>query len=250
MTNRILLSLALALPLTGITGCAAMSNLFSGPDENGLTRVDSLLNEVERMHVESVLSRERMKDALVSLRNIVSPDFQGDALTSFALFVDAVDRSEEQQRHLDDSVDPMRDSADDIFSAWTSNLESISSDSMRRHGQDRMVEARERYNAILEALVPAQAGYADFNSRLRDHALFLGHDYTATAVAELGQEVGDILSMARDLDVQFQACEDAASVYVMETALRGQEQLSRRQARSTPSSGLPDSTDSVASNNR
>lgn len=251
MTHRILLRIALALPLAGLGGCASM---FSGNTDNGLTMVDSLLDQVERMHVESVLSRERMKDALVSLREIVSPDFQGDALASYALFVDSVDRSEEQQRRLQNSVDPMRKSADKIFNAWTKNLESISSDSMRRHGQDRLVESRERYNAILDALVPAQAGYADFNNRLRDHALFLGMDYNATAVAELGQEVGDILTVARDLDTQFQACEDAASVYVMETALRGQEQLSRTQARARTPVKAPgtseDNDEKLASNVR
>ncbi len=248
MTKPFLLRLALALPLAGLVSCAS---LFSSPD-NSLTMADSLLDRVERMHVESVLSRERMKEALVSLRAIVSPDFEGDALASFALFVDAVDRSEEQQRRLSGSVGPMERSANKAFEAWSGNVQAIGSESLKRHGKGRLLESKERYDTILESLVPAQETYAQFNARLRDHALFLGLDYTASAVSELGQEVSELLDLARSLDSQFRACEEAAETYVRESALRGQVQITRAQARVSTRGKAGDASadEFVASNNR
>jgi len=228
--NARIRTLALAAPLLGVVSCAGMGELFSGSSKSGLSLVDQLLGQVEHVHVETVLSRERMKNALESLHDIVSPGFEGDPLSAFALFQDAVDRSEEQASRLESSMVPMQRSAEEIFSRWNDNLAEISSESMRRHSQERLFSTRERYDAILAELEPTLAGYIAFNRILRDHALFLANDYNAAAVAEIERDVGDLLVRARDLDVRFQTSQAACDEYVRTSALRGQEQLSRNKS--------------------
>jgi hypothetical protein len=227
MNTRSLRTFAVALPLLGLASCAS---LFSGSNKSGLSLVDQLLSQVEGVHVEAVLSRERMKDALESLHDIVSPGFQGDALAAFAIFEDAVNRSEQQASRLENSMKPMQRSADEIFNRWNENLAAITSESMRRHSQERLFSTRERYEVILAELEPALAGYQGFNRILRDHALFLSNDYNAAAVAEIEREVSDLLVRARDLDVRFQTTQAACEEYVRSSALRGQEQLSRNKS--------------------
>lgn len=228
--NTRIRTLALALPLLCLASCASMGGLFSGSSKSGLSLVDQLLNQVERVHVEAVLSRERMANALESLHDIVSPGFQGDALAAFALFEDAVDRSEDQALRLENSMKPMQRSADEIFDRWNDNLKAITSESMRRHSQERLFSTRERYEEILAELEPTLASYHGFNRILRDHALFLSNDYNAAAVAEIEREVSDLLVRARDLDVRFQTSQAACEEYVRTSALRGQEQFSRNKS--------------------
>lgn len=221
----------LGLPLLALAGCSSMAGLFGESGGKGLNLVDDLLDRVEGVHVEAVLSRERIKESLSSLYSMVSPDFDGDPLEAYTLFEDAVQKSKEQARELDRAVEPMKQVADDVFARWSKNLEGISNQAMRQHSQTRLEETRRRYQAILDAVEPARVSYLEFNTVLSDHALFLKNDFNASSVAEIEQEVVDLVDMARKLDVQFVATQDAAQAYVRSTALRGQEQLSRSQAR-------------------
>jgi hypothetical protein len=93
---------------------------------------------------------------------------------------------------------------------------------MRDHSQLRLEETRERYEAIVSSAEPAMWAYEAENRSLRDHALFLGHDFNATAVSELEGQVEGLLKHASQLDKRFDAVLKAAKRYVRSTALRGQ----------------------------
>jgi hypothetical protein len=60
------------------------------------------------------------------------------------------------------------------------------------------------------------------NRTLRDHALFLNHDFNAAAVTELEGEVDGLMKHASQLDKRFDATLKAAKRYIRSTALRGQ----------------------------
>ncbi len=223
--------LPLVLPCLLLAGCATVSGLFGESGGKGLDLVDDLLDRVEGVHVESVLCRERMKDALSSFATIVSPGFDGDALTAYTLFADAVAESAQQARDLDAAVEPMKSTASSVFDRWGRNLDAMASPAMREHSQTRLDETRRRYQAILDAVEPARTALTEFHAALSDHVLFLKNDFNASAVAELEQGVVALVELARKADTQLVATQDAAQVYVRSTALRGQEQLSRSQAR-------------------
>lgn len=224
-----------------LAGCASVSGLFGPSNGKGLDLVDDLLDRVEGVHVESVLCRERMKDALSSFAALVAPGFDGDPLTAYTLFADAVAESVQQARDLDDAVEPMKATASDVFDRWSRNLAAMSSPAMREHSQTRLDETRRRYQAILDAVEPARAALAEVHAVLGDHVLFLKNDFNASAVAELEQGVVALVELARKVDAQLVATQEAAQVYVRSTALRGQEQLSRGQARvrSEQAAGTP-----------
>ncbi|GJM23083.1 MAG: hypothetical protein DHS20C15_29980 [Planctomycetota bacterium] len=231
MASRSLSRFAAAgLLAAALTGCASMSGLFIQQSDSSLSQVDGLLEDVEHVHVEAVLCRDRMREALLALNVLVGPDFGGDALESYARFEDAVDRVEAQQESLRARAEPMQRTANQVFAAWTLDLKEYSSEALAQHSRDRLEETRERYDAILAELEPAREGYAQLAGVLRDMALFLKHDFNAAAVHEIQREVTGLAHQVVKLDRRFLNCQQAAQVYVQSGALRGQMVLSRRGA--------------------
>lgn len=225
--NRLLAVAALAVSLPA---CASMSGLFVQQSDSALGQVDGLLEQVEKVHVEAVLCRDRMREAVTALTVLTGPDFGGDALESYARFEDAVERVEQQQERMRLRAEPMVRTANQVFASWTEDLDEYTSQALKQHSQARLDETRARYEAILVELEPARAGYAQLAGVLRDMALFLKHDFNAAAVKEIQREVSGLANQVVKLDRRFVNCQQAAQEYVRSSALRGQMVLSRTSA--------------------
>ena len=232
MTNPKLARLAAVLvALPALTGCEAVSNLFvKQSGGSSLASVDGLMDEVEHVHVETALARQRLAEAMDSLQVLVAPDFGGDALSSYALFVDAVERSEEQAAELRARSIPMQDAAEHVFSTWAADLDGFADDGLRSVSRARLEESRARYDAIVTGLVPAMARCDEMNRTLRDAVLFLGHDFNASSVAELAQDVEAMDARVADVDALFDESLEAAREYVRAAAMPGETSLARRPA--------------------
>ncbi len=219
-------SLAIALSvLAGLSACSSISNLsqsFSKKGDDSLGEVDELLTRIERVQAEALVSKERAHAGLETLRVLVAPEFRGDAVSTHAALLDAIELSDDQADRLRASVEPMKKVAESVFEKWTADLESFGGTSMRQRSQVRLEETRARYEDIVTAAVRAQIAYDAFNATLRDHALFLGNDMNAASIAEI---VGDVEKMAvyfQELDRRLDGCAAACRTYVEAYALRGQ----------------------------
>ena len=86
MKPRSITSAALALlPALGLlSGCAMFSNQVAG-----VRQVDDLVGRVERVHLETELSKTRVRDALEHLHTIVDDDFVGDPFVAFESFLES-----------------------------------------------------------------------------------------------------------------------------------------------------------------
>ena len=218
---------AALLLLTSLSACSNLSNLFVEQEDESLRRVDTMLASIEKVHVETVLARRRMADAVETLTVIISPDFGGDALAAYASFIDAIQSSEKQEAQLIASVVPMKAAAQAVFSDWTADLRAFRSEHMRENSQARLDDTLARYGELLTELEPAQEGLNLFNAVLHDHALFLGNDFNAASVSALGSDYANLQRRMAMLDQQFLSSQQAAKRYVMSSALRGQLMLSR-----------------------
>lgn len=213
--NRQIVTKALAaiLPLTLITGCAT-TNGADGP-----AKVEGLVGWVERVYVETELAKESAHLALETLKTIAASDFDGEAVAAYEQLMTSIKRSEDQARKVRSNVASMRSAARPVFMQWTEDLEDFSSPEMRRRSLTRLVNTRGQYDAVVVAIEPAQAAFDAFNKSLRDHALFLGHDFNPTAVAEIQDLVKDLAITITDLDTRFDACLVAAQAYVRMASL-------------------------------
>ena len=218
--NRTLVSTLVAiLPLTvALGGCATLANIVNHGDSSkrkgGLSQAEELIEQVARVHVECELSKQRVRQAVETLHDIVAPDFQGDAVAAYAGFLETIERSEEQNEELRDAVEDMEDAAGPFFEKWTSGLQAFTSAGMRHRSQVRLDDTRERYQKIVAVVEPAQSNFVLFNLGLRDHALFLGHDFNAMAVAEIEGEISALTGLAIDLNSRFDDCLVAVEKYV------------------------------------
>lgn len=210
------------LSTSTFVGCASLnSTLFSGDDDT-LSQVDNLLTQIERVHTESELSKAQVRATIATLQQIASPEFGGDAVAAHTEFLETITTAEEQADELRSTVKPMKKMADGVFKKWANDLAEFSSDEMRQRSQIRLEKTRRRYDALLAEVEPAQWAFDAFNRGMRDHALFLGHDFNATAVSEIGEGVSSLSRQAEDLDQRFDACLIAAQDYVQAAALPGQ----------------------------
>jgi ElaB/YqjD/DUF883 family membrane-anchored ribosome-binding protein len=214
MKRSTLATLVLGAALLGVSACSSPSK-----QKKAVRQVDSFLDRIETIHVESEISSERAHSALETLHLIVSPEFSGDSLAAYEDFVDAIEASEDQAEELRSQVGPLEKSADKVFGQWAEDLDGFTSDAMRRRSEARLETTRARYTEILGAMDEAQGAYDRFNLGLRDHAFFLSHDLNPSAVAEIMDEVDALGAEADALDRQLEACREAVRAYVQASSM-------------------------------
>jgi hypothetical protein len=209
---------AVVAPCAFLSGCS----IFAGEQKSSLNQVDQLLSSIESVQVESTVAKERSRAALELLETLSKPDFAGDPAKTYSEFQAAIQASEGQAAKLSQSVEPMKESAEEVFAQWTKDLEAIGNTRLRAASHVRMEETRARYESVLTATATAQVTFDAFNADLRDHALFLGHDFNSAAVAAIASEVVALAERSKDLDQRLDACDGAARRYVEAAALHGQ----------------------------
>lgn len=219
----------LAVLLLGLVSpsCSSIAQSVSGlfgsgdPESETLRRVNDLHDRIERVHVETELSMESMHTALRSLEGMVSPAFQGDALSAFGELERALESSEDQARTLASAVKAMQDSASAVFDPWAADLERFSNAEMRRRSQLRLEATHQRYEAIAAAVKPALWQYSAVNSALRDCIVFLGFDLNSASLGAIRDDLAALQREAAELDLEFEATLDAAEDYLRSAALPG-----------------------------
>ena len=200
---------ALALPSCG---------MFA-PQNKSLAQVDDLVNCIERVHVDAELAKQATDLAMSGLQTMTSADFHGDAVLAHAELVRAIESAEKQAKDLRFSVECMKRAADPVFSRWSRDIQAMQSPEIKQRSQSRFDETKTRYDAIVAAVDPTIAGYDAFNRTIKDHALFLGHDFNPGAVATITGEVQKLSGSSRELTAGFDRCLQAARAYVDQAAL-------------------------------
>lgn len=199
---------AAALPLA-LCGCGIF-----GDSRPGLAKVDDLVDRIERVHVESELAKEAAKSAVRRLRTLASPGFAGDPVETHQELSLAVDTSESQAARLTESVESMEAAAEPVFDQWRADLDAIVSARVRTRSEQRLRDTRNRYAAIVAAVKPAMEEYEALNRNLRDLTLFLGHDFNASAIAAVDEDVQALEQQVLALDGQLEECLAAAQTYL------------------------------------
>ena len=208
-------SYAVLLPLMGLTACE-----FLFPNESvGPARADNLVSRVERVHVESELSKERARAAFDALQAITAQNFGDDPVVAYSELVKAIELSKRQARKLSVSIESMRVSAEPVFRRWANDLRKFSSTEMRQRSRIRLSDTRSLYEEVVDAVEPAEKLYAELNRNLGDHVLFLNFDLNAGGIAEIRDEVRALANLAEELDNKLDVCLKTARRYVETAAL-------------------------------
>jgi len=204
-----------------LAGCSGLRSLGI-KQAGGLEAVDELLGHVEQVQVDAAVSKQRAQGALEALRTLIGPEFKGDPIQGHAGVVAAIEESADQAEALQDAMRPLRKKGEAVFARWSADLESFGNIAMRQRSQERLEETRRRYDAILAAAVSAQLAYDAFNGDLGDHALFLEHDFNASAVQVVAGEFEGLKSRGKELGKRLDAVAAACQAYVEFAAPKAQ----------------------------
>ncbi len=206
--------LAIACALPALASCALFRSEPPGPE-----RVQQFVATVEHVYGETGLARERAAAALRALQIVTGGDFGRDAVTAYRQLMQAIGNSEGQAEVLTNSVASMHAAAGPVFEHWATDLEAIADPALRQRGTQRLQAARDRYAAITAAIDPTLVAFRQLNQRLRDHALFLGHDLNAAAMVDVRPGVENATQDARTLQLGFDTAIAAARAYLEVAAL-------------------------------
>jgi Protein of unknown function (DUF2959) len=182
-------------------------------------RVSDLVGWVELVHVESELAQKKMREAVSSLSDLAASNYEGPPVEAYKRFVTALEESQAQAEKLRGAIGPMKASGQPVFDQWTKDLEQFSSASMRDRSQKRMARTQDQFRVVVAAADPAQTTFDAFNRTLRDHALFLGHDFNPSSVQMIQDDVRQLATLAKELDGRLVYCLKAAQEYVNSYAL-------------------------------
>ena len=206
--------LCTALLAAGLLASGCSFKALGLHQKDGLEDVDELLAHVERVQVESAVTKERTHAAVENLRKLVAPEFKGDPISAHGELEVAVERVEDQATALRRSVRPLKQKGEKVFTAWARNLESFGNVAMRQRSQERLEETRRRYDAILSTAGLAQLALDAFQRDLADQALFLEHDFNSSSVALVAQELDGLRNRGKELARRLDTCIAACRAYV------------------------------------
>ena len=215
ITRALPTTLLAAFATLGLGSCAG---LFT-KDSQGPGLVDDFLVRIERVHVETELSREGVRDAVDLLLELADPQTQSDPVNAFARFEASIEEAEDRQKDMRKAVKSMRKQSGPFFDRWASDLMAFSNTEMRLRSQERLLATKERYESIEAALDPVEESYDACLALLRDVSLFLGNDLNAASVAAIETEIRYLTSQATELDGDLQSCLSACRAYVENAAL-------------------------------
>ncbi len=207
-------SLVIAVPLAILPSCGIF-----GDSDPTLSQVDVLVGSVERVHVDAELARERAHDAMDRLVAIASSNFGNDPVLIYQDLVNAIEKSENQNKALDRSVATMQAASGPVFEQWSQDLMNFNSTSMRLRSQNRLLETQARYEDVVANVIPAQKALKDLNAQLRDHALFLGNDFNQASVSAITSDVQRMTEKSELLSGKFDLALQAARAYVETSGL-------------------------------
>jgi len=213
----------------GASSCSSTGFSFSRTSDNGLTNVDELLTRIEKVQVESVVSKERARAAYDTLVASVSPEFSGSAVTQYAELEKSIEVSQKQAKSLAETIPALKASAAGVFERWTRDLESFGNTRMRQRSQERMEATREHYELILRQALASQVSFEALNADLKDHALFLENDFNAESAAMIFDDVTALETRVAELDGRLDAAIQSSKRYIASRALRGEVELAEEQ---------------------
>ncbi len=209
---------AVLIALAVLGGCSSTSKRQT----DDLRAVDDLVGRIERVYVESEVSKERVGEAMRSLRTLTAPDFAGDPVAAYEGFVFTIEASEDQASELTECIEAMEEDAASVFKSWQKDLDSFQSQALRSRSEARLAETRARYSEIVAAVEPVRTGYEEVNAGLRDHATYFGHDFNPRAVSDLAPETTALDQRASALNRALDVCLERTLAYVQSAALPGQ----------------------------
>jgi hypothetical protein len=205
MTKRLWFGAWLASVILAATGCRSV--MYSTYEKFGVHKRDLLKKRVIAARDEEKEAGEQFKDALTRLREMYGGS-GSDLEKTYDKLKSEYDGSVEKAESVRQRVRDMETVANDLFKEWESELQEISSESLRASSRDQLRQTRGRYEDMHRALKRAEQSMEPVLTKFRDHVFYLKHNLNAQAIASLKGEAvsiqNDIARLIEDMNGSIQ----------------------------------------------
>lgn len=205
MKKRVWFGALLASFILATAGCR--SAMYSTYEKFGVYKRDLLKKRVIAARDEEKEAGEQFKDALTRLREMYGGS-GSDLEKTYDKLKSEYDGSVEKAESVRKRVRDMETVANDLFREWESELQQISSESLRASSRDQLRQTRARYEDMHRALKRAEQSMEPVLTKFRDHVLYLKHNLNAQAIASLKGEAvsiqNDIARLIEDMNGSIQ----------------------------------------------
>ncbi|MDM3870749.1 DUF2959 domain-containing protein [Porticoccus sp. W117] len=204
-------ALTLAAGLTLLAGCE--SAYYSAWEKVGVHKRDILVDRIEDTQEAQEDTQEQFQDALEKYRSVVNFD-GGNLEKLYNQLKGEFEDSEAAAAKITARIDGVEDVAEDLFDEWQEELESYTSDRLRRDSASKLRDTRAQYKRLLSTMRRAEKSVAPVLNTLRDQTLYLKHNLNARAIDSLKGELKTIDADVGRLIYQMQQSIDQANQFI------------------------------------
>jgi len=192
MPRRLLSSRALAwIALAAIALAACDSIYYKTMKKFGWEKRDILVKKVVEARGAQADAQKEIKTTLERFKEIVDVD-GGSLEDKYNKLNDALQRSEERAKKVDDRIKAVRDVSSDLFKEWQNELGKYSDRRMRQESERELRATKARTETLIQAMARAQQRVEPVLKPLRDRVLFLKHNLNARAMGALSKELDSV----------------------------------------------------------
>lgn len=216
MPRRRLSSRALAwIALAAIALAACDSIYYKTMKKFGWEKRDILVKKVVEARGAQADAQKEIKTTLERFKEIVDVD-GGSLEDKYNKLNDALQRSEERARKVDDRIKAVRDVSSDLFKEWQNELGKYSDRRMRQESERELRATKARTETLIQAMARAQQRVEPVLKPLRDRVLFLKHNLNARAMGALSNELDSVTTEVDALIADLQKSVAEADAFLAE----------------------------------
>jgi hypothetical protein len=181
--------LALSALLVGSSAC--QSAYYGAMETVGVHKRDILVERVEDGRDAQQAAKEQFQSALEAFRQV--EDFEGGDLERlYDELRGEYEKADDRVDSVEARIDAIEDVSDDLFREWKAELGDYEDAGLRRKSEQALLETKDRYADLIEAMRRAESKMGPVLSMLGDQVLFLKHNLNAQAVSSLEESLDSI----------------------------------------------------------
>ena len=172
-----------------LTGCSTA--YYAAYEKFGVYKRDLLKKRVIEARDDQKAAQAQFKDALTRLKEITKFD-GGNLEKTYNSLKGEYDDCAKQAETVHKRIRDVESVAADMFGEWDKENAQISTPSLRSASRQQLVDTKQRYEELHNALVSAEETMTPVLRQFNDYVLYLKHDLNAQAVASLKGEATNI----------------------------------------------------------
>ncbi|MGS2723530.1 DUF2959 domain-containing protein [Porticoccus sp. GXU_MW_L64] len=208
MRTKILASCAGLLLLAGCE-----SAYYGAWEKVGVHKRDILVDRIEDTQEAQQDTQEQFQDALEKYRSVVNFD-GGNLEKLYSQLKGEFEDSEKAAAKITARIDSVENVAEDLFDEWEEELDSYTSDRLRRDSAAKLRDTRARYKRLVRTMRLAEKSVTPVLNTLRDQTLYLKHNLNARAIDSLKGELKTIDADVGRLIYQMQQSIDQSNQFI------------------------------------